>query len=461
MWGQTDIQKLTQMLSFLGFNPAIFPAHNVLLGAGASATPGTAGELFASNGASADPSFQTLSALGIQPAGTYAPLPLPANSVGTSQLAANAVTAAKIVTGAVSTKLNTEAVNQLTTGHVFANLGALIQRFNDRLFVGTATLNDGNSSQVIGDWTLTEFPISGVGAYAYLEQNATLAVGSPNGQPAFVAVTRSSDSGAAGNAAIGISSAVVNDNAIGVGADSWCYYGTTVRSATATGVNTTGMELDVANLGSTVPIFPNQMFNTGQTVTAGLCCGGELGSDPSVTLGINSAAITIAMNDPTNKAKYDKGIVFHALGINGTNGASGTGTAIAFAPGHQINYFNNSNQQTSGIYSSAQTASTTSNQRIQMSDFGTLITDGNGFTLFRVQNNIGLSTAGNYINIIAAASGSSPTIQATGDTNLDLFLTGSGTGNVKFGTYTAGAVAQAGYVTIKDGSGTLRRLLVG
>jgi hypothetical protein len=38
---------------------------------------------------------------------------------------------------------------------------------------------------------------------------------------------------------------------------------------------------------------------------------------------------------------------------------------------------------------------------------------------------------------------------------------GQGAGLPRFGTYTAGVVAQTGYVTIKDAGGTIRRLLVG
>ncbi|WP_404609737.1 glycosyl hydrolase family 28-related protein [Caballeronia udeis] len=123
------------MLAYLGIvGPGAYPPHSVVLGNGTYALPGAAGTILGSNGASADPSFESLAALGIQPAlgytpahsgansditslsalstalsigqggtgqttaaaalaalggqpaGTYAPLPLPANSVGSSQL---------------------------------------------------------------------------------------------------------------------------------------------------------------------------------------------------------------------------------------------------------------------------------------------------------------------------------------------------------------------------------------
>lgn len=87
MYSISDLQKLIQMLAYLGIiGPGSYPAHSVVLGAGANAAPGAARTLLGSNGTGSDPSFQTLAALGI------APFPLPANSVGSSQLANNAVT---------------------------------------------------------------------------------------------------------------------------------------------------------------------------------------------------------------------------------------------------------------------------------------------------------------------------------------------------------------------------------
>lgn len=72
------------------------------------------------------------------------------------------------------------------------------------------------------------------------------------------------------------------------------------------------------------------------------------------------------------------------------------------------------------------------------------------------------TSAVNYLSVIGAATTASPSISAAGsDANIDLTLTPKGTGNVKFGTYTAGVLTQAGYVTITDSGGTVRRLLVG
>jgi hypothetical protein len=72
------------------------------------------------------------------------------------------------------------------------------------------------------------------------------------------------------------------------------------------------------------------------------------------------------------------------------------------------------------------------------------------------------ASAVNQLQATGGATGSGVTLSAQGsDTNIDLALTPKGTGVLSFGTYTAGTVVQAGYITIKDAGGTTRRLLVG
>jgi hypothetical protein len=72
------------------------------------------------------------------------------------------------------------------------------------------------------------------------------------------------------------------------------------------------------------------------------------------------------------------------------------------------------------------------------------------------------ASAVNYLQANGGATGNAVTMSAQGsDTNIDLNLTPKGTGVLRYGTHTAGVVAQAGYITIKDAGGTTRRLLVG
>ena len=86
-------------------------------------------------------------------------------------------------------------------------------------------------------------------------------------------------------------------------------------------------------------------------------------------------------------------------------------------------------------------------------------TNNSGVIQFTVAHT---ASAVNRLQATGSAAGASPVLSAIGtDTDIDLTLTPKGTGNVKFGTYTAGVLTATGYVTIKDSGGTTRRLLVG
>ena len=96
-----------------------------------------------------------------------------------------------------------------------------------------------------------------------------------------------------------------------------------------------------------------------------------------------------------------------------------------------------------------------------------LQTQGNARTFFvnsgAFQASINpVASAVNYLLLAGGTTGNGAELSSVGsDTNINLKLTAKGTGTVQFGTYTAGIVAQAGYITITDAGGTSRRLLVG
>jgi hypothetical protein len=72
------------------------------------------------------------------------------------------------------------------------------------------------------------------------------------------------------------------------------------------------------------------------------------------------------------------------------------------------------------------------------------------------------NAAVNYLLLAGGSTGNGAELSVAGsDTNINLKLTPKGTGVLQFGTYTAGVVTQAGYITITDAGGTSRRLLVG
>jgi hypothetical protein len=96
-------------------------------------------------------------------------------------------------------------------------------------------------------------------------------------------------------------------------------------------------------------------------------------------------------------------------------------------------------------------------------------TKGNGSHFFQTNSNgsnqfviAHTASAVNLIQVTGGATGNAAAMSAAGsDTNIDLALTPKGTGVLRFGTYTAGILAQAGYITIKDAAGNTRNLLVG
>ena len=82
-------------------------------------------------------------------------------------------------------------------------------------------------------------------------------------------------------------------------------------------------------------------------------------------------------------------------------------------------------------------------------------TYGNGLQVYA-------AGSANYLRITGTATTVAPSLSAQGsDTNIDLSLTPKGTGNVRFGTYTANmALTVQGYIEIKDSGGTVRKLAV-
>jgi hypothetical protein len=127
-----------------------------------------------------------------------------------------------------------------------------------------------------------------------------------------------------------------------------------------------------------------------------------------------------------------------------------------------VNYFN---MQGSTTGNTPQLAVQGSDANIQFSTSSKGTAEVNFFTNSYNQQQFAIihtASAVNYLQVTGAATGAAPSITATGsDTNIDIRLTPKGTGNVRFGTYTAGILAQAGYITIKDAAGNTRNLLVG
>jgi len=142
----------------------------------------------------------------------------------------------------------------------------------------------------------------------------------------------------------------------------------------------------------------------------------------------------------------------------GTNGA--TEQLRVFHTASAVNYV----QVTGGATASAPVISaqgSDANVEMQIRAKGTgnlTLQDGNGFTgvqiISRVASGDSFLTVQRDVSKVNLAIGGAAT-------NADITLTPKGTGNVRFGTYTAGVLTPTGYIEIKDSGGTVRRLLVG
>lgn len=331
---------------------------------------------------------------------------------------------------------------QTATGQFFGNSGAQMNNLNDRLFIGALTPFSGTITNNVPDWTGSTYVVGGVPAFSYLEENGTVDISSIKGELGLVSALRTSDgSGGGTQVSLGISSVVVNDNSTGGGASSANFYGTSVRTAAATGYTMGNMELDNTNLGSNVPIYPYAFVANGDTTVLNLAAGGELANQTgsSYTINNTSSALTISSNAIAAypNAVFDKGIVFAYNALNANN------TAIAFYTGHAMKWFNSSNVVTGSISSTATTAAT--GQQIILSPFGFEIFDLNSNPQFQVSN--ATTSAANYLQVTAATTGNAPQLAAVGtDTNVSLTLAGKGNGAVNVLGQTSGNAVAAGYV---------------
>lgn len=290
----------------------------------------------------------------------------------------------------------------------------------------------------------TNFVDTNIPGFSTLSQTATPVLNQAGTVGILGATESSLAPSAVGESAIGVMGVVVNN---AVGAFQQVGFGAYFEAQQKAGAGfTAAIECDSVNQsGTVVDINPYNFFPTSPT-------------NPTVNLWLGAGgaragvlASTAAIGILQNGAGFQKGIVFETGSINSNE-------AIALASGHALQWWGSLAQPTSFI----QATGTVANYGIILGDNSTFI--GNGPTnsavaSFAVAN---IANSVNYITAVGAAAGSPINFTAIGaDTNIDMYLVAKGSGNIGFGTFTAGAVSQTGYITIKDQLGTIRRLLVG
>lgn len=324
-------------------------------------------------------------------------------------------------------------IKQMKSGNFWVDVhpDAKIHRINDRVLIGGAADNDGKVTTPIDaqhkDWLeLIRTPTT---------NNSQLVVLSTIGQGAILGGSRTSDFALDNSqGCIGLQGWAINDNTKNLQTAYGAYF--EVRRDAGAG-RTHGFELDVVNFGSAVSMQPYDMFQQGLTAGAWIASGGEIASTRA------SAAIAIMNNGST----WEKGIIFHSTSIDGTDGISGSGTAIEMAKGHTVRWMFGSGSLGAAINSSV--SNDAASQSLQFTDVGTLFKNKNGRNMLQIAMN---QTYVNGLNIVPGNPGTGPTIYADGaDTNIDLRLSGKGSGAVDLQGLSIGANAGTvyGYATLK------------
>ena len=208
--------------------------------------------------------------------------------------------------------------------------------------------------------------------------------------------------------------------------------GTTVRSLGSTmSFNTpNGETFRVSDSGATASAYWNAIASGSNAILRGV--GGasnvqvQSNSTGGILFGTNSGVAQLAVSHTASAVNY----------VQVTGNATGNAPTISVQGSDTNINFNLSSKGTGAAQ----------------------VITGGGRQLAVLNTN----SAVNYTTATGSSAGAAPVFSVAGtDTNIDLALTPKGTGNVRFGTYTANmALVVQGYIEIKDSGGTVRKLAV-
>ena len=369
-------------------------------------------------------------------------------------------------------------------------------------------LNDGASFTGNFSGTQSGFVPTSVQGANWASRDSSLFVAQDSGLMAvtgFVSNANINTAGGQPTESIGVSGFAIGNKA---NRSIWSLYGDIQFTQ---GNYAFAMELAVKNLEGVNRNSTPYVFTTG-TYGIWLAGGGDATYGGAPTNPSNTA-IAIGANATT----WNKGILFRADGITGTDGTTGTGTAIEMAKGHQLvwrtptNYIgftvrSDATNDTANLTVAAQNNyiglygysgviavfQATSSPANYLSLFNSAAASYPAIAASGSDTDIGVfyrakgtaphrffsqdslsneefraggvnSAPVNYVHAYGTnASGGRAVLSATGaDTNVDMQLVTKGTGVVRFGTHTGTAdTAVSGYIEIKDASGTIRKLAV-
>lgn len=318
-----------------------------------------------------------------------------------------------------------------------------IERVTDRIFIGEAASRmAGDSLSTDGGNTWfdnTNYP-------GYLAINGAVVntneAGATSPNYSFVSGLRSSNTT---GSIIGLGSAIIVDD---TNARGWGAIMEMQREDDTSKCN--AIEIASKNKGNNTTCTPVTLASGGPVGDYGLWFAA--GGDP-VFGGSSVNPSTCAMAVLSNDNTWNTGIAFAQDGLTSGEAISlssqGTGGA------HRLQWYNSSGNS---VFSVTSSASDTDNWTLNRNNTGISMQKG-GTEILRVA---GPASNVNGVNIYGGATGVPPQVASIGsDTNVDLRLVPKGTGVLRFGTHSAiGAETVTGYITIKDNSGTSRKIAV-
>jgi hypothetical protein len=350
------------------------------------------------------------------------------------------VTTPKIVDGAV-----TPAKLEPGSGGFYSDYSPppVVWKFADRIRMG-------NSQALNGDLAWSVSPVFTT-PFGWQERDSTLFVGS-DGRIAISAFSQSSKNTGPFPpnpffpGAPALNGLAFNDDTTH-GSLMWAGY---LEAYRVNGAGATyGLELDIGEGGTGVILDP-YTFPGSATTGIQVSSGGSTGLPYGAPAG---AAYVVGNNGNT----FYRGFVVNHDALSSVGGGQAP-AAYSMAATQCIAWFNASGNVSTSIVSTVVPGQV--NNYMQFNNQQVVLGQNNQPGSFNF--NFNAFTAANGISFGGAAAGAAVSIVASGsDTNIDLLLSGKGSGLPSFGTYTAGVVSQAGYITVKDAGGTIRRLLVG
>lgn len=361
-------------------------------------------------------------------------------------------TFAKAVTYTGTGQLHSLGIQQPNSGTFWSSSGAAVNRFGDRVFIGDAVVNDGALPNVNKDWLSTYFSTYTPSSY-YSEFAQGMSLTSIGG--GFLGGAHTAGGGTNSNA-YGLNAFALADHASAT-TFAWGIYAEGHR-VNSHGGNCYGMELAIVNRGGTISNTP---YSGGAGSTIGIQLDSGAGFTAAQMPGVVSAStgLQFVNNIPGSGSTggFLNGICFGATSLNGTDGVTGTGVAIAMAKGHALQWFSGAGSPTTTIICNGLTTANSAN--LLFAENSVSFTNANGG-----QNLLSVPTvpsAANYPSLSAATTGNPVVIAAGGsDANIDLLLAPKGTGLLKTNYIANNATNSANFIAgkrlqFKDSTGTI------